>query len=329
MVTATLATSNIGNADTANKLYLLANPFMTHLNMQKFFEVNTMFQSAYWLMTADKQVGVIMGEGAITSSDGLTSIAPMQGFFVRLKDGEVANPTVKYTAAMMTDPFDSGSGPLTRSAEGVEQLYITTTRDGISGTTSVRVADESAEESEMQNLPTLLDSNWDSYPLVYTIGSEGQAMQIQTVKSINTIPLGIHSNSAEPVEVRFDNAAAFEGLSLYDALLDESMPIEEGTILSLPGNTNGRYLLTFASSIEEDLTQSITISAVERGQIWVTSDINDPIEEIVVVDASGRVVHQQRGIGSNSATIAMPGDIYVVKVTTANTTQTGKVMVRN
>ncbi len=323
-----LSQKDIGNGDAANKLYLLANPFMTHLNMQRFFEKNTMFEPAYWLMTEGTQVGVFVDKITTVSGSTKLSIAPMQGFFVRLATGE-ANPTVTYTVEMMTDPLLDGSGPLTRSAAGIDQLYITTTRNGISGTTSVRLANEEAEESDMVNLPTLLDSNWEPYPLVYTIGSNGQAMQIQTVKGINTVPLGVYSNSAEPVEVRFDNAAAFEGLAIYDALLDETTPIEEGTILMLPGNTNGRYLLTFASDIDNDLTQAITISAVERGQIWVTSDFNDPIEEIVIVDAAGRMVYQQRGVGSNSTTIAMPGDLYVVKVTTTHSTQTGKVMVRN
>ena len=324
-----LSVSNIGNSDEENKLYLLANPFMSHLDMKKFFTKNKMFEPAYWLMTADKQLGVIMDDNtAASATDTPSSIAPMQGFFVRLASGE-ANPKVIYTADMMTDPLTMNSA-LTRSAEGIDQLYITTTRNGISGTATVRMADESAIDGEMINLPSLLDSNWDPYALVYTIGKEGQAMQIQTVRNVTTIPLGIYSNNSNEVEVRFDNVTAFNDLALYDALLDETTPIEEGTSMWLPGNTNGRYMLTFASrAMEQDLMQSITISAVERGQIWVTSDINDPIDEIIVADTAGRIVYKQKGINSNSTTISLPASLYVVKVTTINSAQTGKVLVRN
>ena len=116
--------NNLGvNDEEGNKLYLLANPFMTYLDMQEFLRVNTVFAPAYWLMTADKQAGVIMAESISSSStDAATSIAPMQGFFVRLADGVNANPEIYYTAAMMTDPISEGT--LTRANDGISQLYI-------------------------------------------------------------------------------------------------------------------------------------------------------------------------------------------------------------
>ena len=95
---------NWGKGDKANKLYLLANPFMTHLNMKRFFEINTMFTPAYWLMTADKQIGVIMQDNIeSSSSDAISTISPLQGFFVQLADGQSSNLTVLYTADMMAD----------------------------------------------------------------------------------------------------------------------------------------------------------------------------------------------------------------------------------
>ena len=100
--------------------------------------------------------------------------------------------------------------------------------------------------------------------------------------------------------------------------------------LTLPGSTNGRYLLPFSTSIdEEDLAGSITISSIERGSIWVTSDYNDPIEEIIVYDVNGRKVEHQSGLNSNSETLWMEGGIYIVQVRTASASQNGKVMVKN
>ena len=114
-LTVYLSEPNIGNGDAANKLYLLANPFMTHLNMKSFFEINTMFEPAYWLMTEGTQVGVFVDKITTVSGSTKLSIAPMQGFFVRLATGE-ANPTVTYTVEMMTDPLPDGSGPLDRKS---------------------------------------------------------------------------------------------------------------------------------------------------------------------------------------------------------------------
>ena len=165
----------------------------------------------------------------------------------------------------------AGKSGIARGASEVSELCITATREGISGTTTLRMANEYTPESEMLNLPALLDSNWDPYPLVYTIGNN-QAMQIQTVNAQTTIPLGIYSNSDEAVEVSFGNVDAFSGLALYDSKTDTSVAIDNDMTLTLPGSTNGRYLLTFSTSIdEEDLAESITISSIERGSIWVTS----------------------------------------------------------
>ena len=323
--------NNLGINDEANKLYLLANPFMTHLDMRKFFEVNRMFKPAYWLMKVDgegKQIGVIMdGEEVIgaSSSDATSTIAPMQGFFVEL-DSEKVNPIVKYSIDMMSDPV--GPNALTRSTENISQLFITSTRDGISGTATLRIANENADETDMQNLPTLLDSNWDPYPLIYTIGNN-QAMQIQTVKNVSTIPLGIYSNSEDEVMVTFENVNAFEGLALYDSYLDETIDLNHDMSIMLPGNTNGRYLLTFNSAMEDDLLESITISSVDRGSIWITSDFNDPIQEIVVYDVNGRLYKQLTSIGNNSYSVNIEGGLYIVQVRTLQATKTAKVMVKN
>ena len=331
-VVADLTQVNVGNGDTGNKLYLLANPFMTHLGMSAFFAENTMFESKYWFMSDDIggiQGGTIIEGGSAmrSQSGGPLSVAPMQGFFVELKEGQTANPQVRYTAAMMTDPLTDHPG-LTRASSDVNELYITASRNGVTGTTALRVASEYAPESELQNLPSLFDSNWDEFPLIYTIGQQ-QAMQIQTVRGVTTVPLGIYSNSDEAVEVSFTNAADFTGLSLYDSFTDTSVPIDTDMTLMLPGSTNGRFLLTFQTSIgTADLTESITISSVERGSIWVTSDFNDPIDEIIVYDVNGRKVAHLSGVNHNSQTLSVDGGIYVVQVHTATASQTGKVMVR-
>ena len=99
--------------------------------------------------------------------------------------------------------------------------------------------------------------------------------------------------------------------------------------IMLPGNTNGRYLLTFNSAMEDDLLESITISSVDRGSIWITSDFNDPIQEIMVYDINGRMCKQLASVGSNSYTTSIEGGMYVVQVRTLQASKTSKVMVRN
>ena len=57
--------------------------------------------------------------------------------------------------------------------------------------------------------------------------------------------------------------------------------------------------------------------------------MKDPEYAIVVADTAGRIVYKQKGVNSNSSTITLPGALYVVRVTTINSAQTSKVLVRN
>ena len=326
-----------GNAESTNKLYLLANPYMCNLNMQAFLTAHsTIFEQQYWLLTADRQTGVIMGDGtvSVSSSGTAPTVGPMQGFFVQLKSGVSANPTVTYTIAMMAD----GAAPSTvtrasdENSDNARQLYLEAERDGVTCTALVRqVDDEDKNDNQyMLNLPTLLDDNIDILPMVYTI-REGEAMQIHTLDGATTVPLGIYSNSNEEVELRLKGTEHFAGLALYDALTHTSTPLDDNPTLVLPGNTNGRYLLVFATDINEesDPTQSITVSAIERESILVTSDINDPIEEVIIHDTTGRVCHHQTNINTSSQLISMAAGTYIVTVRTADTLYTAKVLVRS
>ena len=249
----------------------------------------------------------------------------MQGFFVLLADGVNGNPEICYTAKMMTDPISEGT--LTRANDGISQFQVTATRESVSGTTTLRLVDEYANDNEQLNLPTLFDSNWEPYPMIYTIG-DNKAMQIQTLKGVSTIPLGIYSNNEAEVEVKFEDVESFSGLTLYDVVTETSTTIDRDMTVMLPGCTNGRYLLTFASNIEDDMMESITISSIERGSIWVTSDVNDVIKDIIVYDINGRVCKQLSSINHYSETIAIENGIYIVKVNTEQATTTAKVFVR-
>ena len=164
--------------------------------------------------------------------------------------------------------------------------------------------------------------------MIYTIGNN-QAMQIQTVRNVSTIPLGIYSNSDDEVVVAFNNVSEFDGLTLYDSYLNTSTELSDDISIMLPGNTNGRYLLTFSSTIEDDLTESITISSVERGSIWITSDINDPIQEIIIYDVEGRMCYQLTSVNKNSYTVHLEAGIYIVQVHTLQASKTSKVIVRD
>lgn len=322
----------LGNKETTNRLYLLANPFMCHLDMQKFFAANPKFETKYWLMTEDKQTAVIMGtEGVIgaSSADAVTSLAPMQGFFVRLNSGETANPTVTYNLSMMTTGSRTLAN-LTRSVDNeYNQLYMTATRNGMQGTAMLQSSTTSEDDANTETyVPTLLNSDCEDYPVIYTIGEE-QAMQIQTIGSrVSTIPLGIYSNSEDSVSVSFYIASGFENLSLYDSYTNSYLPIEKESTIQLPGQTNGRYLLTYETGMQENFESTITISSLEEQTILVTSSVDDPIERVQIYTTDGMLRSAHTHIDAYTYSIRQPSGVYIVVVKTQFADKIGKILVK-
>lgn len=78
--TITVTTANSG------KYFLVGNPFMSHLDMDEFFNGNPGIERKYWIVSADRQDVVIMGDenhpADEVATGGTNSVAPMQAFFV-------------------------------------------------------------------------------------------------------------------------------------------------------------------------------------------------------------------------------------------------------
>lgn len=76
--------------NTSGRYFLVGNPFMAHISMERFFEVNKdVLNAKYWIMTGDSQQCAVMSpeSGGFVGTDiDACMIAPMQGFFVEAKD---------------------------------------------------------------------------------------------------------------------------------------------------------------------------------------------------------------------------------------------------
>jgi len=318
---ATISVTLTQNGD--NNYYLIGNPFMAHLDAAAFFNTNTNLEQKYWLVTSDNQTVAIGGdEWTTTTGSSVPTIAPLQSFFVQKANTANDDATVTFTADMQTlatktDGTNTSALILTaQTADGK------TSRAAIAYDATAKATYETSEDAEL-----FLDSNLSDVPTIYTVAGT-MATSINRTSELYNIPVGIYGNSTEMVTLSFDGLKNFSSATLYDAEKRTETPLREGTTITLPTNTSGRYFLRAGAPTanESIATDAIQIYTLSGNRVMVTSTA--PLKDIRVYTISGALVKQAKG-GFCSHELYLPEDgIYVISAKSANgAAQTAKVAV--
>ena len=116
----------------------------------------------------------------------------------------------------------------------------------------------------------LLDSELDA-PMVYTV-SGSKAAQVNAVKSIRNIGLGVYNETNDEVTLTIEGVSRLaEPLYLYDAHTRKSVKLEDDSYsLQVAGDSHGRYFLR-DSELGSELENTISIYSARRGQVIVSS----------------------------------------------------------
>ena len=306
--------------------YLIGNPFMAHLDAAKFFSENSnVLEQKYWTVTDDVQ-NVAASEGTTnwTSTLDDITIAPLQSFFVQKKEEATSNDvTVTFNKDMQvlggTEDDNTNTNALILTAQTADGK---TSRAAIAYDAMAKATYETSEDAEL-----FLDSNLSDVPTIYTVAGT-MATSINRTSELYNIPVGIYGNSTEMVTLSFDGLKNFSSATLYDAEKRTETPLREGTTITLPANTSGRYFLRAGAPTanESIATDAIQIYTLSGNRVMVTSTA--PLKDIRVYTISGALVKQAKG-GFCSHELYLPEDgIYVISAKSANgAAQTAKVAV--
>lgn len=306
--------------------YLIGNPFMAHLDAAKFFSENSnVLEQKYWTVTDDVQ-NVAASEGTTnwTSTLDDITIAPLQSFFVQKKEEATSNDvTVTFNKDMQvlggTEDDNTNTNALILTAQTADGK---TSRAAIAYDATAKATYEMSEDAEL-----FLDSNLSDVPTIYTVAGT-MATSINRTSELYNIPVGIYGNSTEMVTLSFDGLKNFSSATLYDAEKRTETPLREGTTITLPANTSGRYFLRAGAPTanESIATDAIQIYTLSGNRVMVTSTV--PLKDIRVYTISGALVKQAKG-GFCSHELYLPEDgIYVISAKSANgAAQTAKVAV--
>lgn len=335
-------TVTLKNENANNRFFLVGNPFACALDLNEFFKENEaqLNGAKYWVLTAGGQEGAMRQPNAGewisvngTTEAALASLPSGQGFFVEGKEG-TNTITLKFTADMQTSLHTSGTllrAPAIGRAEA-PMLRIHASRSG-QGSEALVVKDTTAVNGyeAAEDMQLLLDNSLQEIPMVYTLAGN-RTSTINRRRSLWRVPLGVLSNSEEPVQLTFSGMRSFgETLSLLDSQTGAVTPLRgngnaDCVKVEVPGVTTGRYFILSserpALEDEKDFTQPLI--QADKGCVTVTSSAAHVLTYVRIVAADGRTVYKLTPYVSRLS-LKLPTGVYVVEARTDEGESVGKV----
>lgn len=335
-------TVTLTNENRNNRFFLVGNPFACALDLDKFFTVNAaqLNGAKYWVLTAGGQEGAMRQPNAGewisvngTTEAALASLPSGQGFFVEGKEG-TNTIKLKFTTDMQTSLHTSGTllrAPAIRRAEA-PMLRIRASRSG-QGSEALVVKDTTAVNGyeAAEDMQLLLDNSLQEIPMVYTLAGN-RTSTINRRRSLWRVPLGVLSDSEDPVQLTFSGMRSFgETLSLLDSQTGAVTPLRgngnaDCVKVEVPGVTTGRYFILSserpALEDEKDFTQPLI--QADNGCVTVTSSAAHVLTYVRIIAADGRTVYKLTPYVSRLS-LKLPTGVYVVEARTDEGESVGKV----
>ena len=312
------------NTAGGNKYFLIGNPFICDLDMEKFFEQNTRLEKKYWMLTENGQRVTVMdaSDGLITTDeDGKLlqpTVAPFQSFFVEIKGDDSAKMDTicpVFNSTMMVVPSEipasnddnnAKTRAVTSSSAGL--LRVTTT-DNFGHESIMILAD--GRQRHTAGAETLFDSNLADEPTVYAV-IRSLAMTIGEVTEGDTIPIGI-TGCREDVELNISGVDGFaQDLHIFDALTGVSQPLTSNITLSQIGNGVRYYLLSPKNDTEVADFAAPTVS-VDGTQLTITAPTGHELHDVSIHSADG-ICHLTEANAGQQISTRLPADIYIVRL---------------
>lgn len=306
------------NTHSNNRYYIVGNPYTASLSMYRFLNGNPSFERKVWTLVDGVLKAHSVPEGTYNRSQDYI-IEPMQGFFVKVKEGETVGQA-NFTLMMTTDRWISGGTAVQEPAA----VYINVVNDdNLCSTAKVVVCNDADDEFvDDEDVELLNNSDIEDVPQVYTVAGN-QAAALNKLSNINFLPLGIiakedgkvMSNGAT-VNVEISaNRYVTDKLFVFDAKMGTFTPADAP--ISIMANEHGRYYITTSTYNLKQHNDEANIKCFSpnSGTITVSSP-NIAIANVRVYNAEGLLVTSALDINQASWTKNIGCGLYIVKAET-------------
>lgn len=306
------------NTHSNNRYYIVGNPYTASLSMYRFLNGNPSFERKVWTLVDGVLKAHSVPEGTYNRSQDYI-IEPMQGFFVKVKEGETVSQA-NFTLMMTTDRWISGGTAVQEPAA----VYINVVNnDNLCSTAKVVVCNDADDEFvDDEDVELLNNSDIEDVPQVYTVAGN-QAAAFNKLSNINFLPLGIiakedgkvMSNGAT-VNVEISaNRYVTDKLFVFDAKMGTFTPADAP--ISIMANEHGRYYITTSTYNLKQHNDEANIKCFSpnSGTITVSSP-NIAIANVHIYNAEGLLVTSALGINQASWTKNIGCGLFIVKAET-------------
>ena len=319
------------NTHSNNRYYIVGNPYTASLSMYRFLNGNPSFERKVWTLVDGVLKAHSVPEGTYNRSQDYI-IEPMQGFFVKVKEGETVSQA-NFTLVMTTDRWISGGTAVQEPAA----VYINVVNDdNLCSTAKVVVCNDADDEFvDDEDVELLNNSDIEDIPQVYTVAGN-QAAALNKLSNINFLPLGIiakedgkvmSNGAAVNVEISA-NRYVTDKLFVFDAKMGTFTPADAP--ISIRANEHGRYYITTSTYNlnQHNDEANIKCYALANGVVAVSSP-NLTLASVSVYTTEGLLVTCDSRINASSWNKNIGAGLFIIKVDTAEgKSKTFKVTVR-
>ncbi len=306
------------NTHSNNRYYIVGNPYTASLSMYRFLNGNPSFERKVWTLVDGVLKAHSVPEGTYNRSQDYI-IEPMQGFFVKVKEGETVSQA-NFTLMMTTDRWIYGGTAVQEPAA----VYINVVNDdNLCSTAKVVVCNDADDEFvDDEDVELLNNSDIEDVPQVYTVAGN-QAVALNKLSNINFLPLGIiakedgkvmSNGAAVNVEISA-NRYVTDKLFVFDAKMGTFTPADAP--ISIMANEHGRYYITTSTYNLKQHNDEANIKCFSpnSGTITVSSP-NIAIANVRIYNAEGLLVTSALGINQASWTKNIGCGLFIVKAET-------------
>ena len=306
------------NTHSNNRYYIVGNPYTASLSMYRFLNGNPSFERKVWTLVDGVLKAHSVPEGTYNRSQDYI-IEPMQGFFVKVKEGETVSQA-NFTLMMTTDRWISGGTVVQEPAA----VYINVVNDdNLCSTAKVVISDDADDEFvDDEDVELLNNSDIEDVPQVYTVAGN-QAAALNKLSNINFLPLGIiakedgkvmRNGATVNVEISA-NRYVTDKLFVFDAKMGTFTPADAP--ISIMANEHGRYYITTSTYNLKQHNDEANIKCFSpnSGTITVSSP-NIAIANVRIYNAEGLLVTSALGINQASWTKNIGCGLFIVKAET-------------
>lgn len=306
------------NTHSNNRYYIVGNPYTASLSMYRFLNGNPSFERKVWTLDNGVLNAHSVPEGTYNRSQDYI-IEPMQGFFVKVKDGATVSQA-NFTLMMTTDRWISGGTAVQEPAA----VYINVVNDdNLCSTAKVVVCNDADDEFvDDEDVELLNNSDIEDVPQVYTVAGN-QAAALNKLSNINFLPLGIiakedgtvmRNGAAVNVEISA-NRYVTDKLYVFDAKMGTFTPADAP--ISIMANEHGRYYITTSTYNLKQHNDEANIKCFSpnSGTITVSSP-NIAIANVRIYNAEGLLVTSALDINQVSWTKNIGCGLFIVKAET-------------